>query len=119
MSAYLLLPGGGGQVEIDEAGAGKLGPGDGVRCRHCLQQLLGQRARIGPGGLGQQHCRVGREIAVRTLLRALDGKVGRGEVGGQGAGGTQGGQALFDQGAELGFHEGYAMRFNGCALYAT
>ena len=116
--AHLLLPGAGRQVEVDEAGAGELDLRHRIRCRQRIDQLLRQRTRIALRGLGQQHRGVGGEVAVRALLRPLDGEVGRGQVGGQGARVAQGGQALFDQGAELGFHEGCAMRFNGRALYA-
>ncbi len=110
-------------MDIDEAGAGEFDLRYRIRGRQRIDQLLRQRARVGLRPdlaklTGQQHRRIGREIAVRALLRSLDGEVGRGKVGGQGAGGTQGGQALFDQGAELGFHEGSGSRFNGCALYA-
>src|SRR5690606_41743173 len=43
---------------------------------------------------------------MRAVLRTLDDEVGRGEVGGQGACVAQGGDGLFDQAAELGFHGG-------------
>ena len=45
------------------------------------------------------------------LARALDDEIGRGGVGGQGASGTEVGDALFDQGLELGFHYTVAQRF--------
>jgi hypothetical protein len=121
--AHLLLPGGRREMDIDEAGTREFDLRDGVRGGQGVDQVLRQRARIGLRPAlaklaGQQHRRIGREVAVRALLRSLDHELGRGKVDGQGAGGTQGGQALFDQGAELGFHEGSGSRFNGCALYA-
>ncbi len=33
---------------------------------------LGQRARIGPGALGQHHRRIGRQVAMRRIARRLD-----------------------------------------------
>ena len=102
--AHLLLPRRGGEVEVDEAGAGDLDLGDRVRGRQRVEQLLRQRPRVAARGLGQQHRRIGGEVAVRALLGTLDHELGRGKVGGQDACAAQGGQALFDQCAELGFH---------------
>jgi hypothetical protein len=41
-----------------------------------------------------------------VLFRTFDHEVRAGQVGRQDAGGTQGDQALFDEGAKLGFHNG-------------
>ena len=41
---------------------------------------LGQRARIGSGGLGEHHRRVGREVAMRRVARRLDRHVPAVEV---------------------------------------
>ena len=43
---------------------------------------------------------------MRAILRPLDGEFGHGDVGGQGAGSAEAGDAPVDQGADLGFHEG-------------
>ena len=56
---------------------------------------------------------------MRALFRAFDHEVRAGQVGGQGAGGTQGIKSLFDQGAKLGFHNGHVVTINGVALYAS
>ena len=54
---------------------------------------------------------------MRTILRPLDDEVGRGEVGGQGACITQGGDGLFDVvsdlAAELEFHGVWRSGFCG------
>lgn len=39
-----------------------------------------------------------------TILRTLDHEIGRGQIGGEGAIGAKGIDALGDQGAESGFH---------------
>ncbi len=94
-----------GQVEVDEAGAGDLDLADVLAARQRLDQCLCQCARIAARGLGQQHRGVGGEVAVVAGLRALDHEVRRQGVGGQGAIGAQGFDALADQGAEEIFHE--------------
>lgn len=53
---------------------------------------------------------------MRAFLRPFDREVGNGEVGGQGAGVAEAGDALFDQCTDLGFH-GFNGRFDGRALY--
>ena len=100
------------EVEIDEAGAGDLDL---------------RRRRRWRGSAATSACASARGLAARGLassiaallekspwLRSFGRSItnaGRGEVGGQGAAVAQGGDALVDQGAELGFHEGF-WRFN-------
>ena len=55
---------------------------------------------------------------MRAVLRPFDREFGHGDVGGQGAGLAEAGDALVDQGAEVGFH-GFGRRFNGRALYGA
>ena len=53
------------------------GPGD-LDLGHAGKRLQfrrdqpGQRARVGPGPLGQHHRRIGRKVAVRSVARRLD-----------------------------------------------
>ena len=65
---------------------------------------LRDRARIGFRWLGEGHRRIGGEVAVAAILRAFDHEVRSGEIGGQRALCAEIGDALFDQGAKLGFH---------------
>jgi hypothetical protein len=69
------------QVDVDEAGPREFDLRDGIRGGQGVDQLLRQRARIGLRPAlakltGQQHRRIGREVAVRALLRSLDEKSG-------------------------------------------
>lgn len=105
---HFALVGGRGEMEIDEARAGNLHARYIVAGRQCGQQCLGQRTRVAARSLGQQHRRIGGEIAVLAGLGPLDHKIRRQGVGGQGAIGAQGFDALADQCAELGFHVGSA-----------
>src|SRR5690606_36600754 len=107
----LALPRARGQVEVDEARPGDLHPGDVVAGGEGLDQRLGQRARVGARGLGQQHRRVGGEVAMLAGLGALDHEVGRGGVGGQLAGDAQGFDTLADQGLQEDLHGGPVLRF--------
>ena len=48
-----------------------------------LDDLLGQRARIGLGLLGQHHRGICRQIAMRGIARRLHGHIGARRIGGQ------------------------------------
>jgi hypothetical protein len=59
------------EPQVDEAGARNLGGHDFVDRAQPGGDLLRQRARIGPRGLGEHHRSVGREIAMRGIARRL------------------------------------------------
>ena len=98
--AQLALPGFGREAEIEEAGASDLDRCDVAAGGDGFGQRLRDGARVAARGLGQQHCGVAGEVAVRALLGPLDHEVGRGQVGRQEALRAEGGDALFDQGLE-------------------
>jgi hypothetical protein len=60
------------QVEVDEARAGYLEPGDLPRARHAIDDRLGQFTRRPARSLGQDHGDVGREFSVFGRFCALD-----------------------------------------------
>ena len=60
------------QVEVDEAGARYLGPGDHVVGRQRGNDLLGQRARVAARALGMAHRHVARVVAMTRIAGALD-----------------------------------------------
>jgi len=62
----------GGQVEIDEAGAGDLGARHERTRRQRRDDRLGERARVLPGALGQAQRDVGGELSVGRLAGALE-----------------------------------------------
>lgn len=87
-------------MEIDEARTGDIHLGYVVAGRQRGNQRLRQCARIAARSLGQQHRGIGGEVAVLAGLGSLDHKIRRQGVGGQGAIGAQGFNALADQCAE-------------------
>jgi hypothetical protein len=116
--AQLALPCRGRETEVEEAGPGDLDRGDVVVDRQRLGQCLRDRARVAARRLRQQQCRVSREIAMAAILRTFDDEVGRSEVGRQRAPVAERGDALVDQGAELGFHVANAVAGGG-QFYVT
>jgi len=70
----------GGEREVDEAGAGDLGPGDQLRGRQLGEQQAGELARVALERLGELQREVGGEVAVARLLRALQQDGGGGEI---------------------------------------
>ena len=60
------------EEEIDEAGSCNVDLRDQFARRQCIDDLLGKLARLAPGGLGQLHRNVCREIAMHGVSRALD-----------------------------------------------
>ncbi|MNQ66437.1 hypothetical protein D3C85_809290 [compost metagenome] len=94
------LAGGGGDAQVDEAGAGHFRAFDqrgriGVRQQRA-HDGLGQFAGVAAGGLGQLHGHVGGDVAVRGNLRALQEHVRLGRIG------LGVGQALRDGGLDQG-----------------
>ena len=88
---------GGGRVEpdVEEAGAGDLDRRDALGLREAPRELLGERARVGAGLLGQLHRHVGGPVPVVALPGSL-------EVHGRGdRGGVEGERSVVD-----GVHEG-------------
>ena len=88
---------GGGRVEpdVEEAGTGDLDRRDALGLREPAGELLGERARVGAGLLGQLHRHVGGPVAVVALPGSL-------EVHGRGdRGGVEGERSVVD-----GVHEG-------------
>ena len=75
--AELVAPCVGRQPQVDEPGPGDVDRGDGRQRGELRLDQLGQRARIGAGGLGEHHRRVGREVAMRRIARRLDRHVPR------------------------------------------
>jgi hypothetical protein len=67
----LAAPGVVGQRQVDEARAGDRDRGDLVELLQLGADLLGQRARIGAGRLGEHHRGVGRQVAMRRVARRL------------------------------------------------
>ncbi len=57
------------EPHIDEPRPGNLDPRDPRQCLQLGRDQRGERARIGRGGLGQHHCRIGRKIAMRRIAR--------------------------------------------------
>jgi hypothetical protein len=98
-------------VEIDEAGPGDLDLGDGRRWPAGRRPALRERARIGLArGLGQQHRGIGGEVAVFARPSvARPRSPGEARSAGRVPAARRADDALFDQGAELGFHEGAAV----------
>ncbi|CAM2147879.1 hypothetical protein PT2222_10321 [Paraburkholderia tropica] len=74
-----------GQAQVDEAGTGHFGVGDqtggGGQRLHGVDDLLGQRARIGAQRLGELHRDVAGDVAVRGDLRTLERDRGHDECG--------------------------------------
>ena len=69
--AKLVMPDRGLEPDVDEARSRHLGADDLVQRREPWHDQLRQRARIGPGALGQDHRRVGCEVAMRRIARWL------------------------------------------------
>ena len=60
------------QPDIDEARAGDLRAGDFGQVQKFRHDQIGERARVGAGGLGKHHRGVGREIAMRRIAWRFD-----------------------------------------------
>ena len=95
-------PGRVGQGQVDEAGAGDAG------YLHLIQRLqlghdrVGQRARIGAGGLGQHHRGVGGQVAMAGIARRLHRHRLAVEAGGQRAFSLQRVEHGIEMGGETG-----------------
>ena len=107
----------GGEVEIDEARAGDLDRGDVVAGRQRVDQRLRDRARVATcAGLASSIAAlVEKSPWLRSFGRSITNS-GVAQVGRQGAGGAQGIDALGDQGAEMGFHEGFGGGVDGSGI---
>ena len=81
------------------------------------RERLGQRARVGPGGLGQHHRGVGRQIAVARVARRLDRHGAAVEPGRQRAGGDQRVERGIEMRGEAGIerHDARALSASRCA----
>ena len=70
--AQLLLPDRAVEADVDEARPGDLGACHFVQRGETRRDQLGERARIGARGLGEDHRRIGGEIAMARIARRLD-----------------------------------------------
>ena len=105
-----------GLKEVDKAGPGNLGLGNGAVLRQGGNQLVGQVAWLHAGGFGQHQRDVGGEIAVALVLGAVDLHRALG-VGRQRALGDQGVESGFNQGNQAFFHGVRRGRLTGRRLY--
>ena len=60
------------EAQVDEAAPRHLGRHDGWDGLQLRQKRLGQSARIGSGALGEDHGRIGRQVAMRRIAGRFD-----------------------------------------------